>query len=78
MGRRSFYDVKNSKGLYIQEMKFEDYDYDTGGAYWGNVEGRPMFCAFSESLTTMIFTRATNINEAKKEVKSLYKVTFKQ
>jgi len=54
--------------LYLQRIRFVDGDYDTGGAYWGGRPSSPLWCAFSEDMTTRIFVRADNRKDAKNNV----------
>lgn len=59
--------------LYLQRIRFEDGDYDAGGAYWGGYPSDPLWCAFSpedtlNDLPIMVFVRAKTRNEAKEAV----------
>ncbi len=60
--------------LHLQRMRWEDGDYDTGGAYWGGgSKAGDMWCAFSPDDTIndepiMVFVRAHNRKEAEAEV----------
>lgn len=44
-------------------------DYDDGGAYWGYVTGKPIYCAVSETTPRYrAFTRASDRLEAAKKL----------
>jgi hypothetical protein len=71
MGRMDQAKGDPSEKLYIQRLKWEDGDYDTGGAYWGGGVG-DMYCAFSPEDTKderpiRIFVRATSLHRAKEK-----------
>lgn len=65
----------NFQNLYLQRLQWEDYDYDKGGAYWGNSrDGTSMWCAFTgnpNELGTMVFVRAKTRKEAAELVDDL-------
>lgn len=49
MGRRSDLDVTTSAKLHLRRVPMVDGDYDPGGAYWGLVRERPLWCAWDEN-----------------------------
>ena len=73
MGRRSQTQGEPER-LLLQRIRFQDGDYDTGGAYWGGGHGTlPLWCAFSPDNTQndppiRVFTRAAHRDEAKANV----------
>lgn len=47
MGRRDQRgDPDRAYRFKVQRIRFVDYDYDTGGAYWGG--GMPLWCAWCD------------------------------
>lgn len=71
MGRGS--EVGDPCCLYVQRIRFQDGDYDTGGAYWGGGSG--LYCLFSHNAgvenDTMVFVRAERHIEAIKAAKEI-------
>ena len=70
MGRRNQTEGTPER-LHLQRIRFVDYDYDAGGAYWGG--DSPLYCAFSPATTQnatpiMVFVRAGSRHEAKQKV----------
>jgi hypothetical protein len=72
MGRRNVLpenkQVKDK--IHLTRLKWVDGDYDEGGAYWGNGDGRSrIYCAWgdlgNEAFSTQIFVRAKSRSEAK-------------
>jgi hypothetical protein len=61
MGRPS--DATLHGRVFLERVPFVDGDYDPGGAYWGNVEGNPLWCAWNEEGTK--FFRAATLEQAK-------------
>lgn len=67
--------------LHLTRMRWVDGDYDEGGAYWGrsfrNNDPRRgyadewMYCAQSDDRQTRIFVRATEREDAKRQVREL-------
>lgn len=49
-------------------------DYDQGGAYWGDIWSRPLYCAFGDSDTeqAVFWVRAPNREEAKRKILSQF------
>jgi len=55
--------------LYLQRVRFVDYDYAADGTYWGG--GRhtePLYCAFTPDLGTEVYVRARCRAAAKAKV----------
>lgn len=63
MGRRNFNPETDDQRFYLQRVRFVDYDYDAGGAYWGG--GTPLYRWVSEDHTGEGFVRAKSRSEAK-------------
>ena len=53
--------------LQMERLKWVDYDYDQGGAYWGRTDGDFIFCAWKDD--AQVFVRATRRNQAKQLVR---------
>jgi hypothetical protein len=70
--------------LYLGKLKWVDWDYDEGGAYWGCTgRGLNMYRATGETATNPIepveiFVRALNRKEAKEKVTDILQVTAKR
>jgi len=60
-------DIETAGKLYLEKLKWVDWDYDRGGAYWGQTEGDNIYRASGESTTEQIeiFVRASNRDQAK-------------
>ena len=56
------------------QLQWEDGDYDTGGAYWGNGDGQHIFHALAEQDEEQVelFRRATSFSEAEKQILTAY------
>ena len=67
MGRASFWpkDDTIDSPLYVQRIKFVDYDYDAGGAYWGG--GSALYCVFDKHSTVRLYYRARDRAAAKEK-----------
>ena len=69
MGRRSNIpmDISTVGKLRLERLKWVDYDYDVGGAYWGGGLGNYIYWAYGETNTEQvdIFIRAKTRSEAK-------------
>lgn len=94
MGRRNIWpaDRQAPAKLRMQRLKWQDGDYDEGGAYWGRTfVTRPseshsirhsynVYCAWNEEEgdnEVQIFVRAVSREEAKERVRQdLHKATF--
>jgi hypothetical protein len=61
MGRHSDPPTQLVGKAHLRQVRFYDYCYDKGGAYWGM--GTPLYCAWNEE--TVCYTRARNRTEAK-------------
>lgn len=61
--------------LRLVRLKWVDGDYDEGGAYWGNSNGTHIYwatgCRVDDAFSSEVFVRATNRENAKREVKQL-------
>jgi len=72
MGRRDAVpdDAGTVRKLRLQRVRPVDHDYDKGGAYWGALEDRPLFCAWGESDTEQAITyvRAFDRKNAKAQI----------
>ena len=69
MGRRNQidHDATLPIKLKMEALRFQDGDYDMGGAYWGYTRGTAIYCAHGEGTDgkVRIFVRAKNREEAK-------------
>ena len=63
MGRSN--EVGSLSALYLQRLEWTDYDYDKGGAYWGN-SGDYIWVAFNDE--TRIYQRAFTREQAKNRI----------
>lgn len=52
---------------YLQRLKWVDYDYDEGGAYWGYVSGTYIFAA-QDAFGNQAFYRAKSREDAKAQI----------
>ena len=59
--------VKTSPKLNMVKLDWSDWDYDKGGAYWGNSGGTNIYWAYNETIE--IFVRASSREDAKMEVR---------
>lgn len=69
MGRPNVLPEDRNNPIKLQMIKLEwvDWDYDSGGAYWGNSGGTSIYCAFNGPVR--VFVRATDRKEAKAKVR---------
>ena len=73
MGRRNVIpeDASTVRKLHLRRVRplgtQSGADYDKGGAYWGDIARKPLYCAFGESDTECaeLYTRAKSREEAK-------------
>lgn len=77
MGRRNAIpsDTKTVRKLHLRRvMPCDGGDYDQGGAYWGNLRGNPLWCAWGESETEQVvyYFRASDREQAKREALSRF------
>ena len=73
MGRRDTYPDELIDGirLHLYRLKWVDGDYDEGGAYWGQIKGEYIYCAWTHDDLfgeAEVFVRATCRAEAKEKV----------
>ena len=58
--------------LHLEALRFEDGDYDQGGAYWGYTPGTLIYCAWTnEPERVRIWHRAAGREAAKAHVQAL-------
>ena len=64
--------------LQMEKLKWIDWDYDQGGAYWGNIYGTFIYCAWGyayhaikEAEPIFIFVRAKSRKHAKRLVREI-------
>lgn len=67
MGRREITDNQNAK-VQLFKVKFVDYDYDQGGAYWGG--GTPLYAAIGDDF--QVFRRAFSRENAKEIIQKQF------
>ncbi len=62
--------------LRMEKLKWVDYDYDQGGAYWGGGTRSSIYCAWhdNKSNPVQIFVREASRQDAKEKVKSILPV----
>jgi len=67
-------DIHTAGKLYLGRLKWIDWDYDKGGAYWGRVNGDYIYRATGETETEQveIFVRAKSRDDAKEQVKDIF------
>lgn len=76
MGRRDTAPIEGKTDvLHLVRVKFYDYDYDKGGAYWGG--SSPLYVAWAESEDYLVdgaevYVRAGNRDEAKTKILAMY------
>lgn len=56
--------------VHLQKVRFEDGDYDAGGAYWGG--DSPLYCAMDEADAVCVFVRAPDWNAARAVLRRVY------
>ncbi len=67
MGRPNTWPDKRPTRYHIKRATPTDYDYDQGGAYWGALHEKPLFCAWSydpDPTGFFLYFRAPNRHEA--------------
>ena len=65
MGRRDWRgDPEAHLKFHLQRLRFVDYCYDVGGAYWGMPAN--LYCAWDEEAEVRMFVRAKDYAEAKR------------
>ena len=67
MGRPNTYPETRPTRYNIKRATPMDYDYDQGGAYWGAIDEKPLFCAWSydpDPTGFFLYFRAPNRHEA--------------
>lgn len=76
MGRRNSIpdDISTAGKLYLERLKFVDYDYDAGGAYWGGGAEGNIYRASGETVTEQveIFVSANDRAQAKEKVREIF------
>lgn len=76
MGRRDCVpeDYLTVREIIVERVRAVDHDYDRGGAYWGGIDRKPLFCAWGDSDTEQaeIFFRADNLRDAKKQARAAF------
>jgi len=64
-GRRDLGDLVEAEGqVEVFQVTPVDGDYDDGGAYWGDLKNRPLFCARDAGGAYLHFARAKNRKDA--------------
>ena len=60
--------------FHLCPLRWVDWDYDEGGAYWGGGEGNFIYHAWGDAKEEEqeVFTRARNRQDAKVEIISLF------
>ena len=60
--------------VHLQKLVLSDGVYDSGGAYWGNVQGQSLYWAYSNRPQTPIdlFVRAATRESAKIQLKARF------
>jgi hypothetical protein len=67
MGRPNTYPDARPTRYNIKRARVTDQDYDAGGAYWGGLHHRPLFCAWSydpDPTGFFLYFRANNRKDA--------------
>lgn len=76
MGRRNIHatDMKLHHEMRLEELAFEDGDYDKGGAYWGFTPGTAIYWAYGEDEEIQFehFVRARSRTEAEAKIREWY------
>lgn len=69
MGRRSQLpdDTEAPVKLRMEKMRWYDGAYDKGGAYWG--AGTPVYCAYTDDWSAVVFVRGKDRDQAKQRVR---------
>ncbi len=70
MGRRDCIpsDFRTVKEIIVERVPpYDGGDYDKGGAYWGDIRSKPLYCAWGDSDTEQAeaFFRASGLRDAK-------------
>ena len=70
-------DIATAGKLYLGKLEWVDWDYDKGGAYWGQSKGEYIYRASGESETEQIeiFIRAKDRPQAKAKVIDVLEAT---
>lgn len=66
MGRNSYGSPEGE--IHVFQVRMVDGDYDDGGAYWGGVPSKPLWCARNSEDSYRDFARAKDYTEALEEL----------
>lgn len=67
-------DFATVKTVIVERVRAVDCDYDAGGAYWGGINTKPLYCAWGDSDTEQaeVFFRAANLRDAKRKAQAAF------
>jgi hypothetical protein len=71
MGRQQWCESPDAK-VHLFRVRFVDWDYDDGGAYWGGFSSPPLYCARDEDGGVQLFRRAENREDAKAQLRVVH------